>query len=343
MTLHTMRRLLALALSTLPLLAQAWHAEGHQTVATIAAGLIQGTPTQARVKALLGDLTLADAAVWADCVKGVKPDRAYTYPAPGRYASCAPLETPERIAEMADYVRRNLRQCEPHPGEETCHQQYHYTDVALQRSRYIEGFAGTSGHDVVGVAQAAIRVLQGQPSTPPMDFKSPREALLVLVHAIGDMHEPMHVGTVYLDAHGRLLDPDKTGLDRDSLTIGGNALHVAGTPASGPGSLNLHSVWDRVPERFGPAHVDAAWLAEAARVAPAGGAPLQWPSLWATDSLDQARAAFDGLRFGPKQGKSWSVVLPAGYETRADAIKRQQLTRGGARLAQLLMAVLPAP
>lgn len=335
-----MRRLLAVALATLPLISHAWHAEGHQTVATIAARLIEGTPADARVKALLDGVTLADAAVWADCVKGVKPDAGYTYPAPGRYASCAPFETPARIAEMADYVRRNLRQCEPRAGQETCHQQYHYTNVALPRSRYIEGFAGTSGHDIVGAARAAIRVLQGEPSPAPMDFQSRREALFVLVHAIGDMHEPMHVGSVYLDARGQRVDPDKTGLDPASQTIGGNALHVAGTPASGPGSVNLHSVWDGVPEAFGPSHVNAAWVAEAARVPRDAGAPLDWPQLWASDTLMQARAAFDGMTFELKQGRRWTAQLPAGYEARADAIKRRQLTVGGARLAEVLKAVL---
>lgn len=337
---HLFAAAAAAAILILPPPAHAWRSDGHQSAATITAALIKGTPTEARVKALLGDLTLADAAVWADCAKGIEPRSGYRYPSPGRYASCAPMETPEGIAEMADYVRRNFRQCRPHPGEEDCHQQYHYTDVALQRSRYIDGFAGTSGHDIVGAMQAAIRVLQGQPATAPMDFKSPREALLVLVHLVGDLHEPLHVGTAYLDAQGRLVDPDKSGLDPASVTTGGNSLHVAGTPRTGPGSLNLHTVWDLVPETLKPVHVDAAWLAQARQVPPDRGSPLDWPARWASDSLEQANSVFAGLTFSPKQGKTWDVALPPDYEARADAIKRRQLTVAGARLAELLKAVL---
>jgi hypothetical protein len=338
---HLFAAAAAAATFTLPLPALAWRSDGHQTAATITAALIKGTPAEARVKALLGDLTLADAAVWADCAKGIKPDNGYRYPSPGRYASCAPMETPEHIAEMADYVRRNFRQCHPHAGEEDCHQQYHYTDVALQRSRYIEGFAGTSSHDIVGAMQAAIRVLQGRPATAPMDFKSPREALLVLVHLVGDLHEPLHVGTAYLDTQGRYVDPDKTGLDPDSVTTGGNSLHVAGTPLTGPGSLNLHTVWDLVPETFKPRHVDAAWLAQARQVPPDGGSPLDWPARWASESLQQANVAFEGLAFSPKQGANWDVGLPRGYDARADAIKHRQLALAGARLAGLLKMLFP--
>jgi len=46
-----MRRPLTAALLALPLFAHAWGPDGHQTVATIAAGLIQGTPAELRALA----------------------------------------------------------------------------------------------------------------------------------------------------------------------------------------------------------------------------------------------------------------------------------------------------
>ena len=129
-----MRRLLAATLLALPIAAHAWGPDGHQTVATIAAGLLKGTPTEARVKALLGDIPLPLASIWADCVKGISPSQHYSYPAPGKYPECAPLETPARIAEMANYVRRNDRQCAIGPNEDSCHRQTHYADAAVQRA-----------------------------------------------------------------------------------------------------------------------------------------------------------------------------------------------------------------
>lgn len=349
-----MRRLLLAASLALPALAHAWGPDGHQTVATIAAALLKGTPTQARVDALLGDIPLPLAAVWADCAKGVSPSHDYKYPAPGKYADCAPLETPARIAEMADYVRRNDTQCAIGHDEDECHKQTHYTDVAPQRSRYLQGFAGTRTDDVAGALRQAILVLQGKPTSGQPNFKGPREALLVLVHLVGDIHQPLHVGSPYLDAQGRRVDPDKTGLDLATATSGGNSIWVVGAPkppvpASAPagpvgagfGPVKLHTVWDGVPDKFKPHRVDAAWLAEARKIRSNQGDPADWPARWASQSLDQAGLALQGLSFAAKQGSHWTVVLPKGYSASADAIKRQQLTIAGAKLAQVLKAVFP--
>lgn len=357
-----MRCLIAPLLTALPLLAHAWGADGHQTVGAVAAGLLKGHPAEARVKQLLGDIPLPLATVWGDCVKGISPSQGYAYPSPGKYPECGPLETPERIAEMADYVRRNDRQCDIGPDEDGCHKQTHYTDITLQRSRYVQGFAGTRADDVVGALREAILVLQGKPSAGPPHFKSPREALLVLAHLVGDVHQPLHVGSVYLDDLGRRVDPDKTGLDDRTSTVGGNSLWVigakppaparpvappppaSGTPAepvtAGFGPLKMHTLWDAVPAKFKPQRVDAAWLAEARKIHPNLGDPVDWPARWATQSLEQARLAFDGLQFSARQGSHWNVSLPSGYSARADAIKRRQLTLAGARLAQVLKATL---
>jgi len=340
-----MRRLFALALTAAPLLAQAWGPDGHQTVATIAAGLIKGTPTEARVKTLLGDIALPLASIWADCVKGISPAKNYTYPAPGKYPDCGPLETPPRIAEMADYVKRNDRQCTMGMDEDACHRQTHYADIALQRSRYLQGFTGTRSDDVVGALRQAILVLQRKPAPGQPNFKSQREALFVLVHLVGDIHQPLHVGAVYLDAQGSRVDPDKQGFDTATFTVGGNSLYVVApastTPAAVAVPVKLHTLWDGVPTQLHPDHVNAAWLAEARKVRGNQGDPADWPARWASQSLEQAGLAFQGLKFSAKQGSHWTASLPAGYSARADAIKRQQLTHAGARLAFVLRAVFP--
>lgn len=358
-----MRRLLTAALAALPALpfaAHAWGPDGHQTVATIAAGLLKGTPAEARVKALLGDIRLPLAAVWADCAKGISPSQNYAYTSAGRYPECAPLETPAHIAEMADYVRRNDKQCAL-AGEQTCHKQTHYTDVALQRSRYLLGFTGTRPDDVVGSLRQAILVLQGKPAPGQPNFKSPREALLVLAHLTGDVHQPLHVGAIYLDAQGQRVDPDKKGFDPATNTVGGNGILVASGTAAAPaapltadesagpeglagagfGPPKLHAVWDGVPDKFKANRVNAAWLAEARKVRANPGDPVDWPARWATQTLEQAGLAFQGLKFSAKQGTHWTVSLPSGYSAKADGIKRQQLTAAGARLAAVLRAVFP--
>lgn len=342
-----LRRFLATALLAAPLAAHAWGPDGHQTVATIAAGLIKGTPAEARVKTLLGDIPLPLASIWADCVKGIAPAKNYTYPSPGKYPECARLETPARMAEMADYVKRNDRQCAMGMDEDACHRQTHYADIPLQRSRYLQGFTGTRSDDVVGALRQAILVLQGRPAPGQPNIKSQREALFVLAHLVGDIHQPLHVGAVYLDAQGQRVDPDKQGLAEATFTVGGNSLYILSptrtTPAVGAsaGPVKMHTLWDGVPDRLKPDRVNAAWLAEARQVRASPGDPADWPARWATQSLEQAGLAFQGLTFSAKQGSHWNVSLPRGYGGRADAIKRQQLTQAGARLASVLQAVFP--
>jgi hypothetical protein len=55
----------------------------------------------------------------------------------------------------------------------------------------------------------------------------------------------------------------------------------------------------------------------------------------------QANLAMSGLTFGPQKGTHWTVVLPAGYSAKMKSIKKVQLTRGGAHLAQLLQDIWP--
>ncbi len=61
----------ALCLSA-PVPVLAWGRDGHETVGYIAASLIIGTNAEKKVKALLhSGETLATAAEWADCAKGI--------------------------------------------------------------------------------------------------------------------------------------------------------------------------------------------------------------------------------------------------------------------------------
>jgi len=158
------------------------------------------------------------------------------------------------------------------------------------------------------------------------------------VHLVGDLHQPIHVGSLYLDAQGRRVEPGTQGFDPASYTVGGNSINI--TPPPSTGQRNFHSYWDIVPDMQAPRQVDAAWLAEARQVPADAGDPVDWPTRWATDSLEQASVATQGLSFSPKQGERWDVALPEGYEARADAIKRRQLTIAGAHLAQLLRTLL---
>lgn len=317
-------------------------AVGHNTVGEIAAELIKGHRAEPEVKRILGPVSLRDIAVWGDCVKGIDVYNDFKYATTGRFPECAVFENdPAEEARMRDYVKRNNEQCGPKPGEENCHKQYHYANVAIQRGEYAAGAVGTSDHDLVPALRAAITVLKGGKAPAPMDLNE-REALALVAHALGDMHQPLHMGSIYLDGEGKPYDPDKQGVDAQTFTVGGNSITLP-RPDGTPGQ-NLHSYWDGLPNRLSREQLAA--LPGLAREVPAtAGSPDQWPVLWASEGLVQARSSFDGLVFGARQqslrGPRWMATPPADYDTRSTAQIRVQLIKGGARLAQLLQSIWP--
>lgn len=332
--------MLACATTGLSTPASAWGPAGHHAIGAIADRLLAGSNAAKQVAAILDGRTLQDAAVWADCARGVDPAKDYAYTAAGKYPECAIYETPALEAQLADFVRRNDANCARKATDESCHKQYHYSDVAIQRHRYQPGETGTRDDDLAAAVTAAMHVLKGEPAPPPFDIKDKREALRLLAHYVGDIHQPLHVGAIYLDARGRRVDPDKTGYAAATDTRGGNQIIVVGA-ATKRVPLNLHHLWDEVPADMTASRVDAGWLAQARAIRRTGGAADAWPAAWASQTLRQARSAFAGLKFGPKQGGDWTLVLPSNYDAKMDAIKKKQLTRAGARLAQVLKAIWP--
>jgi S1/P1 Nuclease len=316
----------------------AWGPEGHHTVATIAADLIAGSNAETQVKALLGDVSLVDAAVWADCAKGVNPT-TLQYEDAGKYPDCQVFETSAGEAAMIDFVKRNSHNCVIKPGEEICHKQYHYADVAIQHDSYQFGWVGTRDDDVVAAVAAMTHVLKGDPATMPFDIKDKREALLLLSHYVGDLHQPLHVGAIYLDASGSLVDPDIGTYDPATDTHGGNSIVVLSK--SGKKLGELHAKWDAIPASMQDSHVDTVWLAQARAVGKATGTDFGWSQQWASGTVKAAQSAFKGLTFGHLEGSHWSVTLPSSYGRRMSTLKKQQLTLGGARLAQLLQDIFP--
>jgi S1/P1 Nuclease len=172
----TMKRLLLASLLSIALLSPiqtlAWGRNGHETVGYVAASLIAGTNAGKEVKKLLkpGE-TMATAAEWPDCAKGF------------RY--CHKPPTPE----MQDFAARNPQ-----------HHNYHYTDVAFQQTEYDASAIGANPDDVVHILGDAILVLKGQPSSNPAHNITKREALFILAHMVGDIHQPLHVGAAYVDS-----------------------------------------------------------------------------------------------------------------------------------------------
>ena len=301
--------------------ALAWGAPGHATVGAIADQLIAGRRAEIEVRKLLqpGE-TLQSVSRWADCAR----------------AECGEL-TPE----MRDFVRRNSRQAH-----------YHYTDVPFEAPAYAEGGVGTSADDIVHISRQCIAVLKGAAARTanPHDF-SRREALLLLVHLLGDIHQPLHVGTAYVsDKNAFAVPASSAAVDNVTIfaTHGDNDLLLDSVP--------LHSYWDtRAVEyamRRAAARTPAEFAAYLMRTPPdlpiVNGDVTKWPGKWATETLAAAKQAHAGLDIEKRtqtdshSGQAhfvWRVSAPAEYAQTASTIAAAQLTRAGYRLAAVLEAV----
>jgi len=318
----------------------AWGAAGHEYVGAVADKLLNSHSTQA-VQQILG-FSLETASVWPDCVRSVvdtgdgefrfTPDPNH----PEYTANCTAFETPAETARMEDYARRNWDNCEHIPNH-GCHESYHFADVAIQHSDYQRSYAGTNEHDIVSAINAAVLVLQDKAAPAPFSIADKKEALFLIAHLVGDLHQPLHVGAVYLVDDGSVVNPDQPGVDAESTkTNGGNSID---DPVSG---RNLHSEWDEIPgDIAGEPSPDAI---SAARALPLSTAPLdQLAALWASDTVTASHQAFAGLTFSAEARYRWTAAFQDrnAYMRMKDDLQKAQLIKGGAHLAELLNAIWP--
>jgi hypothetical protein len=90
-------------------------------------------------------------------------------------------------------------------------------------------------------------------------------------------------------------------------------------------------------------------LPQTQQVARDGDRMENWSVIWASDKLKQeprafASATFTGIQAGPAhRDDSWSITFldHAAYVDARDAVKREQMAKAGARLANVLNAVWP--
>lgn len=332
------RAFIAGSLILIPTMALAWGEPGHEVVGSIAEQILaKDHPNAAQhVQQILASVDLAVAATWPDCVRDVvKTSSGFAY-RPGRYTPkvCAAFQNDADEARMIDYASRNWDDCY-YSATEGCHAAYHFADVAIQRSRYDRSYVGTSDHDIVSAINAAILVLQGQAAPAPFSIKDQKEALFLLAHFVGDLHQPLHVGAIYLDANGSVEDPDSSPDQAANWNTEGANLIM-------DGSENLHHEWDTIASSLGTS-ASPDLVAEAEAVPPTPGPISSWAADWASDTVQQAQTAFQGLTFTGVGARKWTVQFADrdGYQrARADE-QEHQLVKAGARLAQLLAAIWP--
>ena len=332
--------------------AAAWGRDGHKAIGAIADKLLKGSRAEREISLLLkkGE-SLELVANWADCVKGT---------------FCG-----EQTPEMIEYVNANPQ-----------HDKYHYTNVPFQHDHYDDHGVGRTGVDIVQTLRQCIAVLQGKtdPELNPHKFTK-RQALILLAHFAGDIHQPLHVGAAYVGKDGRFVAPaSQQEVDETAIfdTRGSNNLLLDDArlaelaarviPAGQavplkegvPKALTrpFHSYWDSTTVDYAFRRLQARTPEQFADKVVSGkpelplieGDPITVPYAWANHSLFVAKEAFREVTPGKltaqtsRKGETYytfALEVPANYPVPSSELAKQQLIRGGYNLAALLQAIYP--
>jgi len=332
-----------LAGATLP--AQAWDYPGHRIVGAIADIVLQRDHPQIadKVKKLLElktstgaeQRTLRDAAVFPDCAKN-EPDFCKRDPT---------------LEEMKYVLRNNV------------HKQFHYTNSPMQQKTYLPGGFGTAEADVVQMithAATQLRSEDGKPNFKKNDVDlTDTEAVWLLAHLVGDIHQPLHVGQIYFDTTcERIVNPNVSRTIEAVTTLGGNAIALT----TGQ-QRNLHLYWDETTiknamTKEGVDKDERAFAAKLAATAPPGwqtSGPIErWSEKWIEETLPLTEEAYRlpirHDRFGDRRPSfpvatvscGLNTAVPPTYEDWAAGVARAQLAKAGYRLAAILVEALKA-
>lgn len=338
--------LLLISAFALPLPALAWDYPGHRMVGAIADLVLQQhyQHTRKKVSALLdikdagGNVIdkrfLYEVAVFPDCAKDEE-----------EYCRRRPS------AEETAYAKRN-----------TGHRAFHFTNTPLQEKTYRPDGVGAGQADIVHMIGYAIAQLRGAtPATPPkavVDLTDV-EALWLLAHLVGDIHQPLHVGARYYGPNCEdSVNPNVSG-GTVAITLGGNRIEIAAVPPAVPPAPNLHLFWDgaavvRAMHAAGYANAEAEFAKLLAATPPADwqtSGPIEtWAAQWVADAMPIANRAHDLLtiRKSPKVSFPttsnpcmWETTLDEAYREWAKEHVRTQIAKAGFRLAALLVAIFP--
>jgi len=184
---------------------------------------------------------------------------------------------------------------------------WHYVDVPITEARYNPRYC-PSGGCIVSKIGDFVRVLEN----PKAGKAEKEQALKFLVHFVGDLHQPLHVG--------------------DTGSRGGNSIQVR---FFNQGS-NLHRVWDSQIMEYHTEN-DKVWLWDLNGVTnPKLAAEWSKGTVedWATESLELAKQAY--CLPGTKTLITSGTKLSDEYCRYALPVIQLQLAKAAVRLASLL-------
>jgi hypothetical protein len=200
------------------------------------------------------------------------------------------------ISSWADQIRRSRADTAP----------WHYIDIPIDKPHLDMARDCPKGDCVI----AAIEKFETTLRDPAAPADQRKEALMFVVHFIGDMHQPLHCS--------------------DNKDHGGNTVQVQYMDKP----WNLHSLWDGAML----AHIGTEeqlfpqWSSEALHHA------KKWSKGTVEQWAEESHKAAQKVTYGrlPKVAPGTRIAIDATYEQKADPLIREQIEKAGDRLARTL-------
>lgn len=299
MNRNTMLALIAAALIVLsPSILHAWGANGHRITAKIGEDNLS-PEARAAVRDLAGTESLALLATWPDFIRSFK---AWDCVKPWHHLTVEDHEDLDKgMARPASFFRSG------------CNEKL-FKDLEMPNNvvAAIDYFSAILGGDQKKARDFA--ELLGDAKVEPYRGDVRLTALILIVHFVGDVHQPLHVGK---------------GDDR-----GGNSVSVQWFSEL----TNLHSVWDSGlidKEDLSYSEFSLFLENEFGTVTAEYG---DGPTTWAQESVDHRSKVYElGVRPGGNLAS-----LSYEYAAKQKALIKKRLYQGGKRLAEHLNRILVA-
>jgi len=227
-----------------------------------------------------------------------------------------------KMCNWADLIRGSGQLNRKYPKNDT----WHYINIELKQKKD-DWKPDENGNDVIGAIERFKKVL----ADPKADKQDRKEALLFVVHFVGDMHQPMHTGNREDDRGGNLQPI--------------NSVIVNGKPAKDNFGKphNLHKVWDGHlvdAIRGGLTVVDFSTrlndeINDEEKDAWRKGTVTDW--VWESHYIvfDRVYKFTDGTDL-PKRDAPPAALTELNYMRANEKFVREQLKKGGIRLAAVL-------
>jgi hypothetical protein len=261
--------------------AGAWGPQGHVIVATLAEQRL--TPkARATVRALLDDRSMTES----------------------------------RLANWADYIKRNRGYRRTYPNND----RWHYVDIPFDAAGFDRDRVGHKGDNVIDAIDRCRRVLLDRKA----EAGRRKEALLFLIHLVGDLHQPLHCADRNNDRGGNLLAVTYPGDDRPRRSL--HLIWDLNLVEEGLGALETAEYVRRLTTTITAAQAKAWGKGKAAD--------------WAWESHQLAvRCAYRDAA-GKELPRTGVVALDKDYVKKNSAVVQEQLKKAGVRLARVLNEIL---